>query len=210
MEMKKGKLFFIAVLLGALLQTELTGCMGKSETITKADNEKIFESERKEDEEEQQEREEHMETESEQQEEHSQIELEPESSIIDIKNYTDLLPEEMGGNLAQTISDLLHPEKPEITWNNNTLAYVVEEGKLEIGNSMNNDGYFVWLFEHVEGFLIYGIEPTMTETEAIDVLKQQNILCDEHGNYKIDENMYLRLEIKEGIVTEVVFSHYIG
>lgn len=135
----------------------------------------------------------------------------------DLKDYADILPEDLGGNLAETLAALLYPENPSFSESDDGMMYVLGDYDMEIGASGNNDGYMVWMYRPVEGFRIYGIEPGMTESDAEEELERQGILP-EGGYYMIPEEeavgsdsyKYLTLVIEDGIVNQVRFAHYLG
>ena len=147
-----------------------------------------------------------------------------ETAVVDIKDYPDVLPEDMGGNLAELLISLLHPgeeRKPEE--DDGWMMYVVEPPeKLLAGASVIYDGYSVKLREPVEGFRIYGIEPGMTEEEAESILLQQGLYTDPSEEIWLDgqckdyfimrsneEKKYVRIFCEDGMVTEVNYCHYI-
>lgn len=146
-----------------------------------------------------------------------------ETAVVDIKDYPDVLPEDMGGNLAELLISLLHPgEERKSEYDDGWMMYIVEPPeKLLTGASTNNDGYFVVLREPVERFRIYGIEPGMTEEEAESILLQQGLTTDpsdgtgtdqQRKNYIITlsdggEQKYITIFSEDGMVTEVKYVH---
>lgn len=187
----------IKMLVFVFIVTSLTGCIKKNEIEQEPGKETGFQNLVEE-----------YQTEKEDYNMESEIQ-ETEKAIIDLKDYSDLMPEDLGGNLAGVLLDLLHSDSKELIYDDDWMAYVIEPDKLLTGASTNNDGYLVRQFAPVEGFLIYGIEPGMTEEEAVSILEQQNIRYADYG-YVIDEEKYINLSVVNGVVTEVVFLHYLG
>ena len=127
---------------------------------------------------------------------------------IDIKDYSDILPEDLGGNLAETLGDLL---SSEVSYNEKDMLFHIEDDKLQLGASSIRDGYFVWLYEPIVGFKIYGLEPGMTIDEASSILLSQGISKGEYDNYNIDARKYITLDVEsDGTIERVSFWHYLG
>lgn len=127
---------------------------------------------------------------------------------IDIKDYSDILTEDLGGNLAETLADLL---SSEVSYNEKDMLFHIEGDKLQVGASSIRDGYFVWLYSPINGFKIYGIEPGMTIDEANSILLSQGISKGEYDNYYIDDRKYITLDVaSDGILEKVSFWHYLG
>lgn len=135
----------------------------------------------------------------------------------DLRDYANLLTEDLGGNLAGTLAALLYPENPTYTESDDGMMYVLGDYDMEVGASGNNDGCMVWMYRPVEGFRIYGVEPGMTEADAAAILEGQGILP-ENGYYMIPRTepefpngyKYITLITENGIVEEVRFAHYLG
>ncbi len=127
---------------------------------------------------------------------------------IDLKDYSDILTEDLGGNLAETLAKLL---SSEAIYNEDDMLFHIEGDKLQVGASTIGDGYFVWLYEPIEGFKIYGIEPGMSIDEANNILNAQGITKGEYDNYNIDDRKYITLDIEDdGTIKKVSFCNYLG
>lgn len=142
---------------------------------------------------------------------------EAQPEVYDLRDYSDVLTEDLGGNLAETLANLLYPEDPYFSESDDGMMYVLGNYDMEVGASANNDGYMVWMYHPVEKFRIYGIEPGMTEADAETILAEQGITKSESGYYMVSEPSgvfggykYINLSIEDGTVNQVNFMHYLG
>lgn len=132
----------------------------------------------------------------------------PVFDTYDLKDYSDTLPEEFGGNLSATLAALLYPDNPVFSYDDGWAAYTLGDGGMRIGASANNDGYLVWVLRDIDGFSVYGVKVGMTEEAAVAVLEKQGIVNSD-GYYMITDRKYLTLNITDGIISGITFAHQI-
>ena len=130
------------------------------------------------------------------------------SNTYDLKEYSDILPEDLGGNLSATLASILYPDNPVFSYDEEWPAYTLGDGDMRIFASDNNDGYFVWVLRQIEGFSVYGVRVGMTEEVAAAVLEKQGILYSD-GNYMITDDKYLMFDSSDGIINGITFAHHI-
>lgn len=135
-----------------------------------------------------------------------------EENIVkyDLKEYSDVLPEDLGGNLSETLASLLYPNNPSFSYSDDEMMYMIGDGDIELGASVNNDGYMVIMLRPVEIFSIYGIELGITESDAEVILQDQGITKSDNGYYMITDRKYIMLEVLDGYVNKVTFCNYLG
>lgn len=126
--------------------------------------------------------------------------------IIDLKDYPYTLPEDLGGNLAETLANAVYPDNPAIGYDDSGLFYAIGDGSISLGASVNNDGFFVFVHDYVENFSIYGLQVGMTEEQAVQILLEQGITGDEAQEYHINDNAYIRLEVLDGIIDRITYA----
>lgn len=178
----------------------LTGCGNKTESTTQESEIVEMDSATEEDSE-------VIDTESQETEEAEAVE------IVDLKEYEDILPEDLGGNLAETLANALDPEHPVFEYNDEWMLYDVGNGAVKVGASANNDGYFVEVFGYVNNFTVYGLQVGMTEEEAEQILSEQGITANEDDymkSYFITDNTYITLDVSGGIVDKITYACYLG
>lgn len=132
--------------------------------------------------------------------------------MCDIKDYTEILPEDMGGKLAKTLAKKIYPEDPTFRMPEDDTLYYLGNDAIGVGASMNNDGYYVRMVKYVENFSIYGVQVGMTKKEAVKILKKQGVELD-NGIYPTPGGLgdcYIELDIQKGKVKEVSYCCYLG
>ena len=130
----------------------------------------------------------------------------------DMKNFTKILPEEMGGNLAETLAKKLFPKNPEFYIPEDDYMYHIGNDAIGIGTSANNDGYMVEMYKPVKNFSIYGVKVGMTQKQAVKKLKAQGIKK-KSGVYPTPDGLgdcYITMDIIKGKVKMVRYTCYIG
>lgn len=149
------------------------------------------------------------ETETKQKEsETKESETERGASIIDLKDYPYILPEDLGGNLAETLANAIYPKNPAVGYDESGYFYVIGNGSIETGASMNNDGFFVFVYDYVDNFFVYGLQVGMTEELAVQILSEQGITGNETQEYVIDGNAYISLDVTDGIIDRITYAFH--
>lgn len=127
-------------------------------------------------------------------------------TAVDMKNYVDIKPSSMGGNLETTLASAVAPNDEVKTNTDDFGGFSIAGGKITGGSSVNGDGYFVWVNGQVDNFTVYGAKVGMTEQDASSAMTAQGVTVqsDMFGtNYIIDARHYITLTVSNGTVTKI-------
>ncbi|MBQ8970104.1 MAG: hypothetical protein IJ073_02170, partial [Lachnospiraceae bacterium] len=75
--------------------------------------------------------------------------------------------------------------------------------------TVDGSGFFVWLYEPVENYTVYGLTVGMTEEEALSVLETEGLEYDEgfeNGIYSDDfSDYYITYDLAGGKLSKVTY-----
>ncbi|RKM57029.1 hypothetical protein D6853_03145 [Butyrivibrio sp. X503] len=132
-----------------------------------------------------------------------------EAPEVDIKDYTDKLTSEYGGNLENELADDLKTTALEYPQDAGTCFYLCD-GAVEILGSDNGTGFFITQLKEKENFSIFGASVGMSSEEAAKALTDNGLKENSDGDstfYAIDSNdFYVELKEEAGKVTEVKYT----
>lgn len=130
-------------------------------------------------------------------------------TTVDVKDYTDKLTSEYGGNLEQELAKALNTTAVDSTDDAGS-CFSLCDGAIEILGSANGTGFFITQLKETGNFSIFGASVGMSSDEAKKALINNGLI--EHSSeystyYAIDpEDFYVELNEEDGKVTEVKYS----
>ena len=131
-------------------------------------------------------------------------------TTVDVKDYTDKLTSEYGGNLEQELAKALNTTAVDSTDDAGS-CFSLCDGAIEILGSANGTGFFVTQLKETDNFSIFGASVGMSSEEAVKALID-NGLKENSGEYSTyyainPEDFYVELKEEGGKVTEVKYTN---
>lgn len=125
-------------------------------------------------------------------------------AAIDLKDYHDEYIREYGGNLEEVLAEALDSKVEE-----GEDSRLICDGAIEFFPTVDGSGFFVWLYEPVENYTVYGLTVGMTEEEALSVLETEGLEYDEgfeNGIYSDDfSDYYITYDLAGGKLSKVTY-----
>ncbi len=126
--------------------------------------------------------------------------------VFDLREYEDEWIEEYGGSLEEKLAERLNT-RVETGYDGD--SKVICDGAIEFYPAVNGSGFFIWVYEPVDRFSVYGISVGMPEDNAVANLEANNLSRQddgENGIYSSDfDRFYVRYDVKDGIVTKITY-----
>ena len=131
-------------------------------------------------------------------------------TTVDVKDYTDKLTSEYGGNLEQELAKALNTTAVDSTDDAGS-CFSLCDGAIEILGSANGTGFFITQLKETDNFSIFGASVGMSYEEAVKALID-NGLKENSGEYSTyyainPEDFYVELKEEGGKVTEVKYTN---
>ncbi|MCR5788375.1 MAG: hypothetical protein K6G83_00655 [Lachnospiraceae bacterium] len=130
----------------------------------------------------------------------------PYGDVFDLSEYEDEWIGEYGGDLEEKLAERL---QTRVAIGDDGDSKVICDGAIEFYPAVNGSGFFVWVYEPVDGFSVYGISVGMPEDNAIANLEANNLSKEddgENGVYSSDfDKFYVRYDAEDGIITKVTY-----
>ncbi len=131
-------------------------------------------------------------------------------TTVDVKDYTDKLTSEYGGNLEQELAKALNTTAVDSTDDAGS-CFSLCDGAIEILGSADGTGFFVTQLKETDNFSIFGASVGMSSEEAVKALID-NGLKENSGEYSTyyainPEDFYVELKEEGGKVTEVKYTN---
>ncbi len=130
-------------------------------------------------------------------------------TTVDVKDYTDKLTSEYGGNLEQELAKALNTTAVDSDQDAGTCFYLCD-GAVEILGSAYGDGFFVTQLKETDNFSIFGASVGMSYEEAVKALIDNGLKENTRvysTYYAINpEDFYVELKKEGGKVTEVIYT----
>lgn len=130
----------------------------------------------------------------------------PDGDVFDLSEYEEEWIGEYGGNLEDKLAERLNTKVGTGVYGD---SKVICDGAIEFYPAVDGSGFFVWVYEPVNRFSVYGISVGMTEDNAVANLKANNLSKQEDGENGIYSNdfdkFYVSYDAKDGIITKVTY-----
>ncbi len=130
----------------------------------------------------------------------------PYGDVFDLSEYEDEWIEEYGGDLEDKLAERL---QTRVDIGDDGDSTVICDGAIEFYPAVDGSGFFVWVYEPVDRFSVYGISVGMTEDNAVANLKANNLSKQNDGGtgiYSQDfDKYYVSYEAENGIVTKITY-----
>ena len=130
----------------------------------------------------------------------------PYGDVFDLSEYEDEWIGEYGGSLEEKLAERLNTKVGTGYDGDST---VICDGAIEFYPAVDGSGFFVWVYEPVDCFSVYGISVGMPEDNAAVNLETNNLSRqDDGGNgiYSSDfDKFYVSYDAEDGIVTKITY-----
>ncbi|MBQ7564107.1 MAG: hypothetical protein IJT16_08965 [Lachnospiraceae bacterium] len=126
--------------------------------------------------------------------------------VFDLREYEDEWIKEYGGNLENLLAERLNTE---VETSSDGESKLICDGAIEFFPAVNGSGFFVWVYEPVNRFSVYGISVGMTEDNAIANLEANGLSKKDDGDtgiYSTDfDKYYVRYNVDGGTISQVTY-----